>query len=152
MATSRFDSWKYQHPGPGIRPRWQRPLGWLLLLASLFALKTPPVAVVLFLLGLVALLFSRKRILIGSRYLICGPEIVYFANVERLDHDDLAGVLRLTLPGRPDFVLLRDNFPTNARKANKILYNRTLKFTKVTSNIIERVKANNPAAAIDVKY
>ncbi|MCE1181742.1 MAG: hypothetical protein LWW81_05465 [Rhodocyclales bacterium] len=150
MQISQLNSWKYQHDGPGIRHRWQLPLSGALMLACLPALVVPPLAIPLFIIALILMLYRSRKLLIGPRYLICGREIVYFANVQRVDRDDVAGFLSLTPAEGAPFVLNREKFPTNARKADKIKRNRAAKFAKVAERLIVHVRAANPAADIRV--
>ncbi len=152
MDESRFAAWKYQHPGAGYRSRQRLLWAAALFIASLFfASKLWPLAIVLFIASLITVLTSTRKILVGTRYLICGSEIVYFANVERVDRDDVAGILRLTGNDGRSLLIDRDKFPTNARKAHKILNNKLAKFTKVAERIITHVQAANPAADIQVR-
>lgn len=150
MATAQLNAWKYKHAGPGTRSRGQKLLAAALLLGAVAAFREPPLAIFLFIAGLVALFAGSKKILLGPRYLICGSEIVYFANVERVDRDDVAGTLCLAAADGPPLVLERDKFPTNARKADKIARNRATKFAKVAERIVSAVHAANPAAEIRV--
>lgn len=149
MPTSQLNSWKYRHAGPGSRSRAQKWLAAALLVGSLLALAAePPLAIFLGVVGLVAMFAGTKKLFVGPRYLICGSEIVYFANVERVDRDDLAGTLCLAAAGCPPFVLERERFPTGARKTDKIARNRAAKFAKVAERIVTAVRAANPAAEI----
>lgn len=149
MDESHFNAWKYQHPGAGYRSRRQLIWATLLFIGSLLAIKLWPLALALFAASLVCLLISSKKILVGSRYLICGSEIVYFANLARLDRYDTLGTLRLTSHDQACFVLEREKFPTNARKADKISRNKAAKFAKVADRIVAQVRAANPAAMIE---
>ena len=153
MDTSRFSTWKYQHAGPGSRSRPREISGWLLLGAALLCLWHPwriP-ALILTVLGLLLLLMRDKQILLGSRYLICGTEIVYFANVDQVVRDNTSGTLRLALPQGRTWVLERDKFPTNARKTEKIARNRRAKFDKVADRLIERIRQANPGVHVDIR-
>ncbi|WP_135228325.1 hypothetical protein [Deinococcus fonticola] len=98
--------------------------------------------------------FSRKKkIELFPRYLICGPNIVYFQNVEALTLKDQAGTLTIDyLQGKlkKQFVLDRKNFPTNARKQHKIDANRQKKFDKVVARITRAVGQQAPQVALPV--
>lgn len=150
MDMRQLNSWKYQYEGPGIRQRWQFPVAVALLIACVPARVVPPLLIPLLIIALILLFYRSRKLLIGPRYLICGREIVYFANVQRVDRDDVAGFLSLTPVEGAPFVLNREKFPTNARKADKIKRNRAAKFAKVAERVISHVQAANPAADIRV--
>ncbi len=150
MDTSRFNTWKYRHDGPGQRQRWQLPLAAICFVGSLLAISRPHFALPLFVIALLALLVTSRKILLGSRYLICGGDIIYYANVQRIDRDNVGGRLSLSLPDAVPFTLEREKFPTNARKADKIKRNRDAKFAKVADRIVLHIQAANPAADIRV--
>lgn len=150
MDESRFSTWKYQYRGPGYRSRARKILAGALLLGALLALREPPLAIFLFVAFLVVLLTPSRKILVGPRYLLCGSEIVYFANIDRVDRDEVDGTLRLGGSDSLSFVLERDKFPSNARKEDKIRRNRAAKFAKVADRIVAQVRAANPAAEIRV--
>ncbi len=67
--------------------------------------------------------------------------IVYFGNVKRMTLSPAHGKLRLECTNGKAFVLERDKFPTGARKAEKIKKNKAKKFDKVSSKIMEKVRA-----------
>lgn len=150
MDIGNLNAWKYQHDGPGIRRRWQLPLAVILFVACLPALREPPLLIPLVLTALILLFYRPRKLLIGPRYLISGGEIVYFANIQRVDRDDVAGFLTLTPATGAPLIINRDKFPTNARKADKIKRNRANKFAKVAERIIVHVRAANPTADIRV--
>lgn len=149
MDESRFSSWKYRHAGRGSRSRAQKLLAAALLFGSLLALSEPPLAIFLGIVGLVALFAGSKKLFVGPRYLLCGSEIVYFANVDRVDRDEIAGTLRLSVADGRSFVLERDKFPSNARKEDKIRRNQAAKFAKAAEQVVGRIRAANPAAVIE---
>lgn len=149
MDESRFSAWKYQYRGPGYRSRARKLWAAALLLAGLLAYSIPPLAIFLFVAFLMVLLSPSRKILVGPRYLLCGGEIVYFANIDRVDRDDSAGTLRLTGADGRGFVLERDKFPSAARKADKIRRNQAAKFAKVADQVVGRVRAAAPAAVIE---
>jgi hypothetical protein len=150
MDRTTFATWKYQHAGAGYRHRARVALAAALLVAALvagtlFADKSMAPAIILFLLALVTYFHSRKVILVGPRYFICGNVIVYYANVTRMALNDGAGTLRLVTASGQNFTLERDNFPTGARKADKITKNKAAKFAKVSANLIAKVQRASPA-------
>lgn len=92
--------------------------------------------------------FGRGRVLaVGPRYLICGDEIVYFANVTQMTLSEARGCLELMLADGRRFMLERENFPTGARKPSKIAANQAAKFNKVSARIIDRVRRARPELA-----
>lgn len=146
MDESRFATWKYDHQGPGSRSRLQYWFAAGFFAASLLARQIWPLAIFLFVVTVIILLVTRKKLLINARYLICGAQIIYFANVVRVERDDGAGKLRLVSVNGSKFLLERDKFPTNARKADKIARNKADKFDKVAKHLIERVRRASPSA------
>ncbi len=151
MDTPRLNAWKYTHDGPGERKRWQTPLAIILLLGSALSYKLLPLPFFLLVGGLIALFASSKQILIGPRYLICGPHILYFANISRVERDNVAGRLILSNGDAMPLIIDREKFPTGARKSDKIKRNRQAKFAKVADRIIMQVQAANPHADIHVQ-
>lgn len=146
MNESRFATWKYNYKGPGYRSRLQYWFAAGFFGASLLARQIWPLAIFLLVVSLLILLVTRKKLLVNARYLICGEQIVYFANVVRVEHDDGAGKLRLVSADGSKLLLERDKFPTNARKADKIARNKAAKFDKVARHLTERVRRASPAA------
>ena len=111
-------------------------------------------AKLLFPFGLLALVIpvfaffgGAKTLSVGPRYLVCGDHIVYYANVTQLQLSEAEGVLSLQTSGGKPFVIEREKFPTNARKANKVAANKAAKFNKVTAKIIDKVRRASPAPA-----
>jgi hypothetical protein len=90
----------------------------------------------------------KKQILVGPRYLICGAEILYYANVVSGNLDSNHGVLRLATASGQEFRLEKNRFPTNARKDFKIELNKNAKFAKVSGKILTKVRKFSPQAQI----
>lgn len=90
---------------------------------------------------------SARTLCVGPRYLICGDEIVYYANVTKMDLSEAAGSLRLQTASGKTVLIEREKFPTNARKAHKIEANRAAKFNKVSAKIVDKVRRASPALA-----
>ena len=146
MDESRFAAWKYDHKGPGCRSRLQYWFAAGFFGASLLARQIWPLAIFLFVLSVIILLVTRKKLLVNARYLICGGQIVYFANVVRVERVDSAGKLHLVCADGSRLLLERNKFPTNARKTDKIARNKAAKFDKVANHLTERVRRASPAA------
>lgn len=144
MDTSKFDTWKYKHDGAGYRSRKQWLIAAILFGVALFARVPFQYLALAALICLAIALFSSKKIFLGPRYLICGNSIVYYNNVERLALDETAGRLQLVTASNQAFTLERERFPTNARKADKIVRNKAAKFNKVAHHIIVRVQRAVP--------
>lgn len=89
-----------------------------------------------------------SRIGMSRRYLVCGGEIVYFANVISATMDRHHGVLRLVCADQRVFELRRQGFTTNARKPHKIEQNLQAKFGRVSGRILTRVRDTSPDAQI----
>jgi hypothetical protein len=100
-----------------------------------------PVGAVLLVVALIAWFSAPRQLLLGPRYLLCGSTIVYFGNVKRMTLSPAQGKLRLECNSGKSFVLERDKFPTGARKADKIAKNKEKKFDKVSTKIMDKVRA-----------
>ena len=147
MDAKKFAAWKYKHEGAGYRSRKQRIAAAILFGSAIvahFKIHFPPLSIALLVIALIAFFYSAKRIFLGPRYLICGSTIIYYNNVERLVLDEPAGELLLVTASDQAFTLEREKFPTNARKAEKIVRNKAAKFSKVAHNIIVRVQRASP--------
>jgi hypothetical protein len=150
MDEPRLASWKYQHNAAGSRSKRQLWLAGILFVACLLTAKPlPPLAVFLLIVTLLVFFNTSKTIMVGPRYLICGEQIVYFANITRVKIDGSKGTLRLTSLDGSALTLERSKFPTNARKADKIKRNQAAKFSKVAKNLSERVRKAAPEAVIE---
>jgi hypothetical protein len=148
MTPTVFSTFKYQHTGRVVRsPKRLRfvyvSLG-MTLLAVIFLHRG---WLVLLWVPLIAWSSVSRQLLLGPRYLLCGEDIVYYANVKQLTLTTAQGELRLVSANGKSFVLERDKFPTNARKADKISRNKSAKFDKVSAKIIDKVRS----AAVDVE-
>ncbi len=143
MTPSEFATFKYQHSEGTHRskPRVVVTAACLAGAALSSALSIFPLGIVLLVIAAIAWFSSPRQLLLGPRYLLCGNSIVYFGNVKQMDLSAAQGKLRLECKNGAAFVLERDKFPTSARKANKIAKNKAAKFDKVSSKIMEKVRA-----------
>lgn len=141
MTPTDFSSFKYQHADPAnVGPKRRLFVYASLALAAGASFLKFPLGALLFLVPLFAYLSVRRELLLGPRYLLCGITIVYYGNVKRLVLSPTQGTLRLQCANGQVFVLERDKFPTNARKAEKIANNKAAKFDKVCAKIVEKVR------------
>jgi hypothetical protein len=118
-----------------------------LVLACVLSYVHFPAALVSFALPFLVFLGRDRVLTVGTRYLICGDEIVYFANVTQMTLNEPNGRLDLMLADNRRFVLEREKFPTGARKPSKIAANQAAKFNKVSARIIDRVRRARPELA-----
>lgn len=146
MDESRFATRKYDHKGPGCRSRLQYWFAAVFFAAGLLARQIWPLAIFLIAISLLILLLTRKKLLVNTRYLICGDQIVYFANVVRVVRDDSSGKFHLISANGSKLTLERNKFPTNARKTEKIAINKAAKFDKVAKHLTDRVRRASPEA------
>jgi hypothetical protein len=146
MANASFAVFKYEHGdstplGPA---RWAVMLAGMALVAFCFFLVVPlGVFALIALIVATSVMWPKKRICLGLRYVICGNTILYYRNVRRMVltpgksltlHWDTCRTLRLE----------QDRFPTNARKSEKIAKNKKAKFEKVSGKIIDKVLIASP--------
>lgn len=150
MTPTEFSQFKYQHGDTAIRSRTRRWFTGISLGVALLVIVSGylefPVSLVTLLVPLIAWTTAGRHLLLGPRYLLCGQTIVYYANVKRLTLSRGTGTLRVQSNNGQNFVLERDKFPTNARKADKIQKNKAAKFDKVADKIIEKVRKSNTHA------
>ncbi|MES2952536.1 MAG: hypothetical protein V4858_28745 [Pseudomonadota bacterium] len=143
MTPTEFAVFKYQHADGAVRSKLRMGVTGACLVAAVLALGLLAfvVCAVLVVAALVVWFSAPRELLLGPRYLLCGNTIVYFGNVKRMTLSPSHGKLRLECNNGKAFVLERDKFPTGARKAEKITKSKARKFDKVSSNIMEKVRA-----------
>lgn len=149
MDPKKFSAFKYTHQGStSISPRRLRVVQVTVVIAALAGFALFPAGWLALLLPLVIYLTTPKMLYLGPRYLICGDTIVYYSNINAMALDESSGQLRLESVAARPFVLERDKFPTNARKAHKIAANQAKKFAKVAAKLIEKVRNASPQAEL----
>lgn len=144
----QFSLFKYQHTGAAARTRkhWIF-IGLFVAIGIgvfLYARHVFPFGIMAFVIALVIYAAAPKYLMLGSRYLLCGAQIVYYRNVKRIALSKVSGRMVLRLANGEEFVLERDKFPTGARHEPKITNNKTAKFDKVSGKIIEKIRQYQP--------
>ena len=140
---------KYKHDGRvGLSNKRKIFVIAALVLALITSLAFFPGGLLVFLQPEIAFFGRARTLAIGPRYLICGDDIVYYANVTQLTLAEAQGRMDLVTAAGKVFSIERDRFPTNARKANKIAANKAAKFNKVTAKIVDKVRRAAPAAVV----
>lgn len=150
MTPTVFATFRYQHadrPMLGTQRLWFIRISLVLALA-LLAVRYHSIGIVLALMALIAWLSAPRTLQLGPRYLLCGQQIIYYGNVKSVALSRAAGTLRVHAHNGQVFVLERDKFPTNARKAEKIKINKATKFDKVAEKIIDKVRQTAPHAEV----
>lgn len=146
---NKFAQFKYEHVGPASIEGKHRIVLYLTLgLAVGVTLIAPPQGSLSFLLPLLVFLFRQKKLRLGPRYLLCGADIVYYANVTHLTLIPAKGQLSLQSSNGKTLLITQDKFHTNARKKDKIAHNQAAKFDKVARKIIEHVRSASSSAQI----
>ncbi|MEN9372963.1 MAG: hypothetical protein RIR79_515 [Pseudomonadota bacterium] len=145
---NNFATFKYQHTGAAARTRkhWIF-IGLFVAIGMgvfLYARNAFPFGIMAFVVAAVIYAAAPKYLMLGSRYFLCGDVIVYYANVVRITLSPSQGTLRLRTVNGHEFVLERDKFPTGARHEPKIRINKGLKFDKVSSKMIEKIREAQP--------
>lgn len=151
MDRKKFALIKYDHGEPeGLSSaRW-----FCLVVVVVFALGLlvvfPPLFPLSLMLGIVAVMIARppKKLCVGTRYIICGKKILYYANIQRVTLEAAQGRLILKSSTGQVLVLEQENFHTSARKPHKIVANKEARFHKVARKIIERVRRAAPDAEL----
>ncbi len=142
-------SFKYQHGDAGTLPRGRKIAAIVLAVAAVVALFIVlPLGLILAVVALILLFVRDKKLRLAPRYLLCGNTLIYYGNVTRLQLSSAAGTLLIETANGQRFMLDRDKFPTNARKAPKIAANKAAKFAKVSGKIVEKVRSAAPNADI----
>lgn len=140
---------KYKHDGRVGLSRKRKLFVIAALVPALIAsVAFFPGGLLVFLLPVIAFFGRARTLAVGPRYLVCGDDIVYYANVTHLTLAAAQGRMDLVTTGGKVFSLERDKFPTNARKTAKIAANKAAKFSKVTAKIIDKVRRAAPAAVV----
>ena len=148
LEQPQLATFKYKH-GTRARLTTQRKIfvALCLILAGMLSFVFFPFAIVAGLVSLVVFFTRGRTLAVGPRYLICGDEIIYYANVTQMALNEPLGRLELTLSSGKHFTLEREQFPTGARKTHKIAANQAAKFNKVSSRIIEKIRRTRPELA-----
>ena len=140
---------KYKHDGRvGLSPKRKIFVIAALVLALITSVAYFPSGLLAFLLPVIAFFGRPRTLALGSRYLVCGDDIVYYANVTQLTLSEVQGRMDLATAGGKVFSIERDKFPTSARKTAKVAANKAAKFSKVTAKIIDKVRRAAPMTAI----
>lgn len=149
MEQPEFAVFKYRHAERAGMSRGRRVFFLLSLAAALIvAFFALPVGAVALLLPLIAYFGTARKLSLGTRYLLCGNSIVYYANVARLTLSEAQGTLRVESRNGQVFVLDREKFPTGARKSDKVARNKAAKFGKVAGKIVDKVRKAAPGAEL----
>lgn len=149
MEETQFAVFKYDHASKGcLSPKRLKFIKLSAALALVAAVLFFPFGLIALVLPFGAWLSAPKQLSLGPRYLICGNEIVYYGNVDKLMLDSGSGQLRLFMAGNRSFTIEQAKFPTNARKAHKVAANKAAKFRKVSEKIIDKVRRASPAAEL----
>lgn len=153
MDNSQFSTFKYQHSDAVHRGTLRKVVaivflalsGWSFFYASNHISDGfIPVAIITLFISLVIYSAVPRNMMLGPRYLLCGQTIIYYANVVRIILHRNGGTMELHTAKGKAFILERDKFPTGARREPKITKNKTDKFNKVSSKIIEKVQQVQP--------
>ena len=145
MDLPQLSEYKYQHTGRVVLSgKRKRVFFGSLLLAVLVSILFFPFGLVALIAPLLVFLTRPRTLSIGPRYLICGNDIVYFANVTQVELVESTGRLSLQTSSGKTVLIERERFPTNARKTNKIAANKAAKFNKVSAKIMEKVRRATP--------
>lgn len=148
MTPTEFALFKYQHADAATRSPARRWFCGISLGVALLLILTRsidfPFSLLTLLVPVLAWATASKHLLLGPRYLLCGQTIVYYGNVKRLTLSRATGTLRVQAHNGKTFLLEREKFPTNARKADKIQKNKAAKFDKVADKIMDKVRSANP--------
>jgi hypothetical protein len=148
MDQPQLAVFKYNHGGrASISGKRKVFLVASLILALALSILAFPAGLLACIVPLLAYFGGARTLCVGPRYLICGDEIVYYANVTQIKLSEAAGSLSLQTASGKTLLIERAKFPTSARKANKIAANQAAKFNKVSAKIVDKVRRASPALA-----
>ena len=148
LEHPQLTTFKYKHGSP-VPLTTGRKLFFAvtLMLAAGVSYLDFPDGLVVFVIPFFVFIGRGRFLRLGPRYLVCGDDIVYFANVTQITLQQGEGKLHLKTSSGKSFTLDRDKFPTGARKAAKIAINKAAKFDKVSAKIIDKIRRASPALA-----
>lgn len=148
LEQPKLASFKYKH-GSRISLSGKRKIAFFVCLLGALIVGKLFFPFGLLALGLPAMIYlaGGRTLSLGPRYLICGDQIIYYANVTALKLSEAEGTLSLQTGKAVPFVIERERFPTNARKKDKVAANKAAKFNKVTARITEKVRRASSAVA-----
>ncbi len=148
MDQPQLAVFKYKHGGrASLSGKRKVFLVASLILALALSILAFPAGLLACIVPLLAYFGGARTLCVGPRYLICGDEIVYYANVTQVKLSEAAGSLSLQTASGKTLLIERAKFPTSARKANKIAANQAAKFNKVSAKIVDKVRRASPALA-----
>jgi hypothetical protein len=148
MDQPQLAEFKYKHGGrASFSGKRKAFLVASLILALVISILAFPAGLLACIVPLLVFFGGARTLCVGPRYLICGDEIVYYANVTQIKLSEAAGSLSLQTASGKTLLIERAKFPTNARKANKIAANQAAKFNKVSAKIVDKVRRAAPALA-----
>lgn len=145
MAPEQFAIFSYHHDGAVGRSRPRVVFCVVTSVAvALASIAVSPAWALAFLVPFIAWFAVPKRLFVGPRYLLCGDQILYYANVVRVSQNRKEGTLTLETATGSRFVLDRRLFSTGARKPEKIEALKEAKFSKVSQKIVDRIRRATP--------
>ena len=155
-----FASYKYDTDD--VHPFFKNDLNTLLAYVLLVLIAIPFLFVhiifsgIILVVGLILLGYiknSINKIHLYDGYIIIGSKIIFYLNISKINVNGRDGNTILTFKdAEADFILLRSNFPTNARKQDKIKAQLDNKFFKINEKIIKRTKKINPNVRIEITH
>lgn len=118
----------------------------LVVFTAFFYLIYLPISIFLIIFTFIytLVMYPKRNIYLASRYFICGNTIFYYQNINKVVLNSNSGILTLYSDDKEVFSLEKGLFPTSARKPNKILNNKNLKFSKVSAKIIDKITNASP--------
>lgn len=148
LEQPKLASFKYKHESR-ISLSGKRKIAFLLSLLGALLISKLFFPFGLLALGVPAMVYlaGQRTLVLGPRYLICGDQIIYYANVTELKLSEAEGTLSLQTGKAIPFVIERERFPTNARKAPKVAANKAAKFNKVVARVTEKVRRASATVA-----
>jgi hypothetical protein len=146
MDLKKFSLIKYDH-GQRVGLSAARWLGLTVILVTVvLTIAVFPPVLFLGIFGLILVFRQPKQIFIGPRYLICGKNILYYANVQRLILETDRLILKTSTGGL--LVVELEKFQSNARKPEKIALHKENRFNKVAQKIVKHVRRAAPHAEL----
>ena len=132
---------KYKVQNPIPRPNSH----YYLFLIPVLALVSLKFEVIFISLLLTFFVFFKIRVhenalMLFSRYLICGKDIIYFADIQSVEFDQKC--ILIQYEGGRVYKIMAHLFETNARKEHKIQAHRAKKIQKT----YERIQSHLPSA------
>lgn len=112
--------------------------------------STIPIIVIVTVIAVILFIIFKSsdisgKIIIDSSFIILDSKVYYYTSFKKIEINKNEGIAFLFLSNDKNVIIRRENFPTAARKADKIKKNKMQAFNKVMNKIVNKIKHINPS-------